>query len=136
MLLLPETSKHHLLSENVPLFLRLWINFQEVLTLPLKILRLGWCVRMARNTMRIFTNEKMMVETLTPKKLLNLALQEAERNGNNIYIICLIREYTYRFHSSTLISLPELVWGFMLIAIGYRCGGWGPYFSGRFLHYY
>ncbi|CAF2069114.1 unnamed protein product [Brassica napus] len=33
----------------------------------------------------------MMVETLTPKKLLILALQEAERNGNSIYIICLIR---------------------------------------------
>ncbi|KAL0833994.1 hypothetical protein Bca101_085883 [Brassica carinata] len=32
-----------------------------------------------------------MVETLTPKKLLILALQEAERNGNSIYIICLIR---------------------------------------------
>ncbi|KAG5387900.1 hypothetical protein IGI04_029441, partial [Brassica rapa subsp. trilocularis] len=30
-------------------------------------------------------------ETLTPKKLLILALQEAERNGNSIYIICLIR---------------------------------------------
>ncbi|KAF3563816.1 hypothetical protein DY000_02012688 [Brassica cretica] len=62
----------------------------------------------------------MTVETLTPKKLLILALQEAERNGNNIYIICLYREYTYRFNSSTLISIPELVWGFMLTAIGYR----------------
>ncbi|KAJ4888885.1 Choline transporter-like protein [Raphanus sativus] len=30
-------------------------------------------------------------ETLTPKQLLILALQEAERNGNSIYIICLIR---------------------------------------------
>ncbi|WZZ86426.1 hypothetical protein YC2023_115005 [Brassica napus] len=44
---------------------------------------------MARNTMKIFTNKKMTEETLTPKKLLILALQEAERNGNNIYIICL-----------------------------------------------
>ena len=78
---------------------------------------------MARNTMKIFTNKKMTVETLTPKKLLILALQEAERNGNSIYIICLILEYTYGFHSNTLISVPELVWGFMLTAIGYRCGG-------------
>ncbi|CAF2048190.1 unnamed protein product [Brassica rapa] len=38
-----------------------------------------------------FRKQVRLQETLTPKKLLILALQEAERNGNSIYIICLIR---------------------------------------------
>lgn len=38
-----------------------------------------------------FRKQVRLQETLTPKKSLILALQEAERNGNSIYIICLIR---------------------------------------------
>ncbi|WZZ24530.1 hypothetical protein YC2023_007931 [Brassica napus] len=56
----------------------------------------------------------MMVETLTPKKLLILALQEAERNGNSIYIICLIRvedsedeDHTSQVLYSSIIRLPK-----------------------------
>ncbi|KAG5415825.1 hypothetical protein IGI04_003392, partial [Brassica rapa subsp. trilocularis] len=49
-------------------------------------------------------------ETLTPKKLLILALQEAERNGNSIYIICLIRVENSEDEDHTSQVSTESLW--------------------------
>lgn len=39
------------------------------------------------------------------------------------YILSALSVSTLLASTHTLISVPELVWGFMLTAIGYRCGG-------------